>query len=537
MNKRISFIASVFASILVWALVPTSAVNAQSGIKVSSSVVPVLFPAGQPASALLCFSSVAPLPIALADGSTFAFSFPSSIGTITSLGTAIRVASQTLGPTNFTASFITSPNQQVSLVYNSNGSPHSFAFGDVVSVRVNFNAGSVGTGNVSLTCPFNSLFNSEAPFSTVNVVAFPTGPAGPQGPQGLQRPTGQQGPQGPQGPKGDSGSQGPSGPKGDPGPQGPRGDQGPPASPPTADVPVFATYVASFGLDSNPCSRIAPCRTFQAAVNAAPPHGEVIALDSAGYGPISITKSITVEAPPGVYAGIVATAESNGNGVNVTLTQGSEVVLRGLTIYGGASTPAHTGECGILANGQANLLVERCVIDGFPNVGILFNLSGQPSGNTFTMLLVTDTIVRNCMASAIDVDGRDAVGQIATASISRCTTARCSVGVVAGSNCNVTVSDTLAVGNQWGFAAFAVNNVAQLTVENCRAVGNIVGVMSTATASTAAVFVSSTTISDNVTGVMVSPAAAGSKSIVSFGNNRLAGNGTDGTFSSSVGLQ
>src|SRR5215472_14949697 len=60
------------------------------------------------------------------------------------------------------------------------------------------------------------------------------------------------------------------------------------------------TFVASTGADSNPCSRVAPCRTFQAAVNAVAPGGEVIALDSAGFGSrLDINKSVSVISPCG----------------------------------------------------------------------------------------------------------------------------------------------------------------------------------------------------------------------------------------------
>jgi hypothetical protein len=48
--------------------------------------------------------------------------------------------------------------------------------------------------------------------------------------------------------------------------------------------PAARTFVASTGSDSDPCSRVDPCRTFQAAVDATAAGGEVVALDSAGFG-------------------------------------------------------------------------------------------------------------------------------------------------------------------------------------------------------------------------------------------------------------
>src|SRR5437868_4819655 len=70
---------------------------------------------------------------------------------------------------------------------------------------------------------------------------------------------------------------------------------------------VARTFVASTGLDTNPCSRISPCRSFNAAIAQTSAAGEVIVLDSAGYGPATISSSVSLVAPSGIYAGITAT--------------------------------------------------------------------------------------------------------------------------------------------------------------------------------------------------------------------------------------
>ena len=66
-----------------------------------------------------------------------------------------------------------------------------------------------------------------------------------------------------------------------------------PTAPAQAQAP--RTFVSAAGSDSNPCSFAAPCRHFQAAVNATSAGGEVDALDPAGYGPITISQAITIE--------------------------------------------------------------------------------------------------------------------------------------------------------------------------------------------------------------------------------------------------
>src|SRR4030095_5898149 len=64
------------------------------------------------------------------------------------------------------------------------------------------------------------------------------------------------------------------------------------------------TFVASFGSDSNPCSLAAPCRGFQAAVDAVAAGGEVVTLDSGGFGTMIIGKAIQIIVPPGMHAAI-----------------------------------------------------------------------------------------------------------------------------------------------------------------------------------------------------------------------------------------
>src|SRR5215831_6540493 len=70
-------------------------------------------------------------------------------------------------------------------------------------------------------------------------------------------------------------------------------------------------FVASYGNDANPCTFGSPCKTFQHAHDVVDAGGEVTAIDSAGFGPISINKSVSISSPSGVEAGIVATADAD----------------------------------------------------------------------------------------------------------------------------------------------------------------------------------------------------------------------------------
>jgi len=92
-------------------------------------------------------------------------------------------------------------------------------------------------------------------------------------------------------------------------------------------APLFATaqrtFVASSGSDANPCSRDLPYRSFAAAILQTNANGEVVAIDSAGYGPMTITQSVTIVAAPGVHAGI---SVFSGEGITVNVGSNDNVI-------------------------------------------------------------------------------------------------------------------------------------------------------------------------------------------------------------------
>src|SRR5438874_11521405 len=92
------------------------------------------------------------------------------------------------------------------------------------------------------------------------------------------------------------------------------------------------TFVsAATGNDANPCTRTAPCRNFAAAIAQTASGGEVIVLDSGGYGTVTINQAVSLVAPPGVYAGI---SVFSGTGITVNAGPSDVVTLRGLTLTG-----------------------------------------------------------------------------------------------------------------------------------------------------------------------------------------------------------
>jgi hypothetical protein len=138
------------------------------------------------------------------------------------------------------------------------------------------------------------------------------------------------------------------------------------------------TFVASTGNDANSCSLAAPCRSFAIAIANTSPKGEVIVIDSAGYGAVTITRSVSIVSPPGIYGGITALS---GNGVTVD-GSGIVVALRGLVING----EGHPFD-GILFHQGQTLSVEDCEISDVTGTGIEVDADGST-------VYVKDTVLR-----------------------------------------------------------------------------------------------------------------------------------------------
>jgi hypothetical protein len=123
-----------------------------------------------------------------------------------------------------------------------------------------------------------------------------------------------------------------------------------------ASAPSFAAkrqFVASYGLNTNPCTLAEPCRDFASANALVDQGGEIIVLDSAGYGSVVITKSLTITVPAGIYAGMSVSAGQDGIVVNVP---GGHVRLEGISINGIG------GNVGINVVSADTVVIERCRI-------------------------------------------------------------------------------------------------------------------------------------------------------------------------------
>ena len=242
-----------------------------------------------------------------------------------------------------------------------------------------------------------------------------------------------------------------------------------------AAPPPQRTFVSAVsGVDSGSCTRSSPCRNFAAAIAAVNADGEVVVLDSGGYGSVVITKPVSLIAPAGVIASVTGFSDQA-----IAVNPGGGIVnLRGLYLN---SQGAPTGI--EFASGDV-LHVENCVINGFP-------LSGISVWRVFTTgqteLVVSDTTIRNGGQNTpqsragiyLNVSSNsDLVYAHVNALIERSHIDRYYAGVYGANNFALTMRDSSATSNYFGVVAQNIeNNVAFATIDHCLVAYNQYGVL------------------------------------------------------------
>lgn len=142
-----------------------------------------------------------------------------------------------------------------------------------------------------------------------------------------------------------------------------------------AEAAVPRAFVSTSGTDANTssnCGPTAPCRTFGAAVSVLAPGGEIVVLTSGGYGPVTITQSLSIRAT-GIYAGITV---ASGNGVTIN-APGGNVLITGLTINGSGGTT------GVAIQSASAVVLDSCTISNMSGDGIADSRSTPPNSNGY----------------------------------------------------------------------------------------------------------------------------------------------------------
>jgi hypothetical protein len=267
---------------------------------------------------------------------------------------------------------------------------------------------------------------------------------------------------------------------------------------------VQRTHVsAAIGDDANTatgCTPVAPCRTFQAAMTVTDPNGEVIALDSGGYdNAVKIWQSVSLIAPPGVYAGI--SALPNTAGITISAPSTINVVLRGLTISG------QGGSRGIYMFRGTTLTVENCVISGHTSGGI--DVSRERLAPSDITVRISDTIIRDNGNTGVRISENVNV-TITRATISGHSLAGIDVSAQrAGVAATADIGDSTLDGNGIGLSIVAgstTNSHAKVSIRDSRVVRNSNVGISTGTSmgSTVSLSASNNIVSNNFNGIVAS---------------------------------
>jgi len=227
-------------------------------------------------------------------------------------------------------------------------------------------------------------------------------------------------------------------------------------------------FVASAGNDANDGSRGSPKRTFQAAHDAVAAGGQIVVLDTAGYGTLNINKSLAVTVPPGVN-GFITVTDVATNGITINAGSTDTISLRGLIVeYSGGGVVGQ----GIVAIVVGNLVLEDCAVRNFGE-GIRILAAGN------LKLYVHNCTVRGCSAFGLEVDTSSDPGGNVYATVSDCRVEATTNGGVVIFNNNGTVDLTLTgciiSGNGQGVFANGSNAVAR--VSNCTITGNAAGIV------------------------------------------------------------
>ena len=283
-----------------------------------------------------------------------------------------------------------------------------------------------------------------------------------------------------------------------------------------AQAQATRTWVSGVGDDANPCSRTAPCKTFAGAISKTAANGEINVLDPGGFGAVTITKAITISSE-GFEAGVLV---SGTNAIIVNAGANDVVILRGLDIEG-----LGTGLAGIKVLSAAAVHVENCVIHDFVAFGIDFSPAAP---TTSSQLFVNHSIIReNNGVNSGGIRIRGGAGVTVKGSVDDTQILNNNFGLRAdggggATSTNVTVKGGTASGNL-NASLLAVGGALttnQLMIDDTAISNNGFGPR----ADGATVRFANCAVTGNGTGV----STANGGQLLSYGNNRVDGNVSDG---------
>ncbi len=277
--------------------------------------------------------------------------------------------------------------------------------------------------------------------------------------------------------------------------------------PGAAHAQLTKIFVSATGNDASDGARGTPKRTFQSAHDAVAANGQIVVLDTAGYGALSITKSLTVTVPAGVTGFVTATG---GNGVTVDASPSGVVALSGLTIEGATA--------GILITSVGRMHVSDCLLRACTN-GIQDNSTGAVYIRDSAFHDNNNGLFIQCLTG------------LAPVSVEHCRFEGNTFGIRGQDNARVSVRDCVAngiapTGSGNSYGGFVILGGAgrngEMFCDNCSSTNNGYGFASgpLATGGDGKMILSNCTATRNDAGA----AAFGSSTLFTYGNNHVAGN-------------
>ena len=275
-----------------------------------------------------------------------------------------------------------------------------------------------------------------------------------------------------------------------------------------AEAQATRTWISGVGDDANPCSRTAPCKTFQGAISKTATNGEINVIDPGGFGGVTITKSITIDAS-NVLGGVLV------SGTNAIIINGNEtkVTLRGLDING-----LTTGLNGVKIISAETVSIENCTIYGF-NRGISDERASDGQ------LSVSNSVIKNNLSENVFIG---AAGSEVKAMFNNTELKNGGMGLSARYGSSVIIRNSMGTGN--GDTGILAQDSAVLDINDSVVSQNQFGI--TAASGSPVIRLSGVTVTSNKEGLTVIGG-----SIISYGNNKIRGNQTDGSPSQTVTLQ
>lgn len=277
-----------------------------------------------------------------------------------------------------------------------------------------------------------------------------------------------------------------------------------------ANAQATRTWVSGVGDDVNPCSRTAPCKTFAGAISKTATNGEINCLDPAGYGAVTITKSITIDCED--TQGSILASLTNGvilNGASI------DVRLRGLSINGAGNG---INCVRVLGSGTVKLTLDEVVCSGFATHGVSIETSTGSS-----KIVVLNSSFRNITGNGINsfVTGAGST----TVAIDSSLFAFCGVGVNLGVASVGSIVDSTVSNNTTGIQAAGSTSFLNAVGNQITHNGTGVSALSSAT-----IRIGNNLVTGNTNGLS-------GTNIFTWGGNQVDGNTSNGTNNGNAAIQ